>query len=244
MPARPSVLLLLLLAAGAASAQEPASETGQAPASALPPPPLVSAPAEDAPLAPPPTVRAGPSASDVPMREEVSLHRDADNARFMPRVGLEVLGGTAGGFVGGGAGFLAGALLGAATVGCGSYECLVSGAVGGIIGILLGLPSGTYLGARILGGRGTLSATMAGSILGWGAAGLGLAVTSSMDSGTSDVVAVGLLSLPVLGASVAYEISHADHLPQAPRPGASGPRVVPVAGFTASGPKLGLAGRF
>jgi hypothetical protein len=230
MPVRLLVLLLVLLGA-AASAQEPAP--------ALPPPPLVTAPEEDAPPAPPP--------ADAPVRgerEESPLHDDQDNARFVPRLSLEVLGGTAGGFVAGGSGFLLGALLGVATVGCGSYECIVAGFVGGAVGLLLGVPTGTYLGGRILRGRGTFSATMAGSLIGWGLTGLGLGILSGTQAGASDVATFALLSLPVVGASVAYEISHADHLPQAPRPSASGPRVVPVVGFTASGPRLGLAGQF
>jgi hypothetical protein len=230
MPARLSVLLLVLLGA-AASAQEPAPASEQTP----PPPPLVSAPEEDTPLDAP---------LDAPVRAEGPLHGYEDNARFVPRLSLEVAGGAVGGFVGGGAGFLTGALLGVATVGCGSYECLVSGFVGGLIGVLLGVPSGTYLGARLLGGRGTFSATMAGSLIGWGAAGLGFGLISGTASGPSDLASAALLSLPVLGASVAYEISHADHLPQAPRPSASRPRVVPLAGFTASGARLGLAGQF
>lgn len=232
MPVRLSVLLLALLGA-AASAQEPA------PAPALPPPPLVAAPEEDAPPAPPP--------ADAPMRgagEEGPLHGYEDNARFVPRLSLEVLGGTAGGFVAGGSGFLLGALLGVATVGCDSYECLVAGFVGGALGLLLGVPAGTYLGGRILRGRGTFSATMAGSLIGWGAAGLGLGLISGTEAGSSELATFALLSLPVVGASVAYEISHADHPAQAPRPSASRPRVVPVAGFTASGARLGLAGQF
>lgn len=224
MPARLSILLLALLGASAASAQEPP----------LPPPPLVSAP-QEAP------------ASDAPLREaseDISLLGSADTGHFVPRIGLEVLGGAAGGFVGGGAGFLAGALIGLTTLGCETSACLVSAALGGILGVLAGVPAGTYLGAQLVGGRGTFSATVVGSLIGWGAMGIGYAAVAGSRAGSSDALSIALLSLPVLGSSVAYEVSHADHLPQAPRTGASPARVLPVVGFTDSGARLGLVGRF
>lgn len=246
MPARlPLLLLLALLGASAASAQEAVPVS--APAPALPPPPLVSAPEEDTPLAPPPRAEpfaAGPSLDALPPQGEVIPRQYVPGTwdeRIVPRVGLEVVGGAAGGFVGGGAGFLLGLALGATTVGCTDEACLVTALVGGLAGLGLGVPAGTYLGAALLDGRGTFAAAIGGSILGWGGTLLGLLATGS----SSDALSVALLMLPVAGASVAYEISHANHFPQAlPATAAASPRVVPLAGFTPSGPRLGLAGIF
>lgn len=249
---RLSVLLVVLLAAGAASAQAPAPEREPFPAAPTPPP-LVSAPEEDEAQAPPPAARAEPSTAETPPAEGLLVRDTPVRAKLLTRyerdehlvsrVSMEVLGGAAGGLVGGGLGFLAGTALGAATVGCEFASCVISGLVGGAVGVAMALPAGTYFGAHLFQGRGTYAAAMVGSLLGWGVAGVGLGVLSATTS-VSETVGYALLALPVLGASLAYEFSHSARLSQAQRPRPDAPRVVPVAGFTTSGARLGLTGSF
>lgn len=247
---RLSVLLVVLMAAGAASAQAPSPEREPFPAT-LTPPPLVSAPEDDeaqarAASAESSTAETPPAEGflvrDTPVRAKLLTRYERDE-HFMSRVGMEVLGGAAGGFVGGGLGFLAGTALGAATVGCEFASCVISGLVGGAVGVAMALPAGTYFGAHLFEGQGTYAAALVGSLLGWGVAGLGLGVLSATTS-VSETVGYALLALPVLGASLAYEFSHSAQLGQGQRPRPDAPRVVPVAGFTTSGARLGLTGSF
>jgi hypothetical protein len=155
----------------------------------------------------------------------------------VPRVALEVVGGIAGGVVGGGVGLGAGYLLGAPTVGC-SNECQVTALVGGFAGVVLGIPAGAWLGGGLMGGEGRFLATAAGSAVGWGGALLGTLLLGD----DNETLALVLLALPVAGATVGYELSHSAQRRAATEEPAV--RVVPVAGFGARGPRLGLLGRF
>jgi hypothetical protein len=159
----------------------------------------------------------------------------------VPRVAVELVGGTAGGIVAGTVGLVAGYLLALPTVGC--DDCRVVSLVGGFTGVLIGIPAGTWVGGRLMGGKGQFLATAGGSLVGWGGALLGTLV---LDTGDSDALSLALLVMPIAGATVGYELSQAS-APAAPPPPVSRQsqvRVVPLAGMTEHGPRLGLMGRF
>ncbi|WP_375741929.1 GlsB/YeaQ/YmgE family stress response membrane protein [Corallococcus interemptor] len=243
---RLSTLLALLLVSGLASAQEAPSEPARAPAGSLTPPPLVGAPDEDVP--PPPDVTTGdgvPTRAAVPAQALPSVKAAPASKDPVPRVALEVLGGTAGGVVGATVLGSVGYLLGSATVGC--DECLVMAVAGAAAGGIIGIPVGTYAGGRFMGGRGRVGATVAGSMVGWGATFLALTL---VNSGTEAPPALNaaLFILPVVGASAGFELSHANALSkeaalQEPPPGPS-VRLMPVATYSSKGPHLGLMGSF
>lgn len=238
-------LLALLLVSGLASAQEAPAEPGPAtaPAGSLTPPPLVGAPDEDVP---PPSGSEGTSASARPPVTAGALPgaKAAPAKDPVPRVGMEVLGGAAGGVVGATVLGSFGYLLGSGTVGC--DECLVMAAAGAAAGALIGIPVGTYAGGRFMGGSGRLGATVAGSMVGWGATLLALALVNSGDSGAPAAVNAALFILPVVGASAGFELSHANALnPEAEAPAHAGSvRLLPVATYSAQGPRLALMGSF
>ncbi|XXF76786.1 hypothetical protein P2318_27570 [Myxococcaceae bacterium GXIMD 01537] len=264
MSVRLLVMLLALLGAGAASAQEGAP----VPAQALPPPPLVTAP-DEAGLEPWPTAPSVPvvapsvpvvapspaarpaeveplpvaSTADEPPRGEVIPYRYQSpiDSFFPMRVTLEMMAGVVGAFAGGATGFLLGVATG--TGSCARSECLIIGVVGGIAGVIVGVPAGSYLAAGWMGGQGSFAATVAGGFLGWGAAAVG-ALLMSQGSDELRASSLALLLLPALGATIGYEISHANNVARGTTARASSPRVMPVAGFTRAGPTLGLAGLF
>ncbi|MCY1035066.1 GlsB/YeaQ/YmgE family stress response membrane protein [Corallococcus sp. BB11-1] len=241
-------LLALLLVSGLASAQEAPAEPATAPTRGLTPPPLVGAEAEDVPAPPDaespedapsgsrPSVTAGalPDARPPPSKDPV------------PRVAVEALGGAAGGVVGATVLGSFGYLLGSATVGC--DECLVMAVAGAAAGALIGIPVGTYAGGRFMNGRGRLGPTVAGSMVGWGATLLGISLVNSGGADAPPAVNAALFILPVVGASVGYELTHSSTLraeeaarqPHAPQ----GVRLMPVATYGAKGPHLGLLGSF
>nr|WP_227027355.1 GlsB/YeaQ/YmgE family stress response membrane protein [Corallococcus soli] len=241
-------LLALLLVSGLASAQEAPAEPATAPTRGLTPPPLVGAEAEDVPAPPDaespedapsgsrPSVTAGalPDARPPPSKDPV------------PRVAVEALGGAAGGVVGATVLGSFGYLLGSATVGC--DECLVMAVAGAAAGALIGIPVGTYAGGRFMNGRGRLGPTVAGSMVGWGATLLGISLVNSGGADAPPAVNAALFILPVVGASVGYELTHSSTLraeeaarqSQAPQ----GVRLMPVATYGAKGPHLGLLGSF
>jgi hypothetical protein len=158
----------------------------------------------------------------------------------VPRVAVEVVGGIAGGVVAGTVGAVAGYLLAAPTVGC--DECRVVALVGGFTGVLLGIPAGTWVGGNVMGGRGQFLSTAGGSLVGWGGALLGSLLLSA--SSEDDTLALALLVLPIAGATTGYELSQASER-KAPEARTSGHvQVIPLAGMTERGPRLGLMGRF
>ncbi|MCP3144332.1 GlsB/YeaQ/YmgE family stress response membrane protein [Pyxidicoccus xibeiensis] len=233
--------VLLLTGSGMASGQEvPQEEPAQAPTPELTPPPLIPVPApgtSDTPSrTPPPDEEAPRTPPPAPegARPSVAAARPEDP---VPRVAVELVGGTAGGVVVGTLGLVAGYLLSAPTVGC--DECRVVSLVGGFTGVLVGIPTGTWLGGRLMGGRGQFLATAGGSLVGWGGALLGSLLMGA--SAEDDALALALLVLPVAGAATGYELSQ----PEAPAPRASQSlRVIPLAAMTERGPRLGLMGRF
>lgn len=241
-------------ASRAEQAQAPGAEPGRAPASELTPPPLVPVPPPGTPDRP---SRSKPPPEDEPSREpsgreETSAPSVSEPARPgraaaraedpVPRVAVEFVGGTAGGIVAGTMGLVAGYLLALPTVGC--DDCRVVSLVGGFTGVLIGIPAGTWAGGRLMGGRGQFISTAGGSLVGWGGALLGSLLLN--DSGDNEAVAIALLVLPIVGATAGYELSNTPGL-DTPPPRASSQaqlRVVPLAGMTEHGPRLGLMGRF
>ncbi len=235
---------LVLWGHGAAWAQEPTpGEPARAPATELTPPPLISAPGGlDTPTPPDATGDAAASSrepGDTPTLSEQALP-SKERARAsdpVPRLAVEFAAGAGGGVVAGTLGLLTGYLMGASTVGC--DECGIVAGVGGITGVLVGIPAGTWLGGNLMGGRGTFLGTAAGSLVGWGGVLLGSAVLGVGDDNQG--LAAALLLLPIVGAVTGYELSAK---PEAPPVKASPVQVVPVAGVTGHGPRLGLMGRF
>jgi hypothetical protein len=158
-------------------------------------------------------------------------------------VAVELVGGTTGGIAAGTVGVLVGYLLAAPTVGC--DECRIVSLVGGATGLLLGIPAGTWVGGRLMGGKGRFVSAAGGSLVGWGGALLGSLLLGA--SSEDDTLALLLLALPLAGATTGYELSHAAERRAAGPPASrtSGQlRVLPVAGMTERGPRLGLMGRF
>ncbi|RKG81765.1 GlsB/YeaQ/YmgE family stress response membrane protein [Corallococcus sp. CA049B] len=243
---RLTTLLALLLVSGLASAQEAPSEPAQAPAGSLTPPPLVGAPDQDVP--PPPDVTSGdevPARTSVPSQALPSVKAAPAAQDPVPRVAVEVLGGTAGGVVGATVLGSVGYLLGSATVGC--DECLVMAVAGAAAGGIIGIPVGTYAGGRFMGGRGRVGAAVAGSMVGWGATFLALTLVNSGGTEAPPALNAALFILPVVGASAGFELSHANALRkeaemhEAPAPTV---RLMPVATYSSKGPHLGLMGSF
>jgi hypothetical protein len=247
---RLSPLLALLLVSGLAHGQqapgEPAGPPATAPAGPLTPPPLVGAPDEDVP--PPPEIPTAvePDGPRRPSVTEAALPRKQEPAKDpVPRVAVEVLGGTAGGVVGATVLGSFGYLLGSATVGC--NECLVMAVAGAAAGGLIGIPVGTYAGGHFMGGSGRLGATVAGSMVGWGATFLALSLVNSGSSEPNPAVNAALFILPVVGASAGFELSHHNALNREAEEREARPptlRLMPVAGYSAHGPQLGLLGSF
>ncbi|MFP2912219.1 GlsB/YeaQ/YmgE family stress response membrane protein [Pyxidicoccus sp. 3LFB2] len=238
-----SWLAVLVLAGPGASwgQQPPREEPGQSPASELTPPPLVPVSPPEAP-APPDDAPPGDEAAPSPSVSEQALPGRAavPPKDPVPRVAMEVVGGTAGGLLAGTVGMAAGYVLALPTVGC--DDCRVVALVGGFTGVLLGIPAGTWMGGRFMGGKGRLLATAGGSLVGWGGALLGSLLLS--DAGDNDAVALALLVLPLAGASVGYELSNpSENTVPAPR-ASERVQVLPMAGMTERGPRLGLMGRF
>ncbi|QSQ23584.1 GlsB/YeaQ/YmgE family stress response membrane protein [Pyxidicoccus parkwayensis] len=250
--ALPFWLTLLLLAGTAPAWGQEASgeEPAQAPAPELTPPPLIPASGTDQPLrGRPPAEGENPrgaashdEASTTALSEPALPGRaDARKEDPVPRVAVELVGGTAGGIVAGTVGLVAGYVLALPTVGC--DDCRVVSLVGGFAGVLIGIPAGTWTGGRVMGGRGTLLATTGGSLVGWGGALLGALL---LDSGDSDALSLALLVMPIVGATAGYELSQSSTpaAPPARLSRQSQVHVVPLAGMTEHGPRLGLMGRF
>ncbi|NVJ26625.1 MULTISPECIES: GlsB/YeaQ/YmgE family stress response membrane protein [Myxococcus] len=241
--------VLLLSSTGSAWGQRvPEDEPAQRPAPELTPPPLVPVSPGDSTsrdddegtgeAQAPPTATSGPEVTEAAKPSRKAAVEDP-----VPRVAVELVGGAAGGIAGGAVGLLVGYLLGAPTVGC--DECQVVSLVGGLTGVVIGIPAGTWAGGRLMDGKGTLLATIGGSLVGWGGALLGSLILGADDN--DKALAALLLLLPVAGATTGYELSHQSQRPVTPPAKTqhdSGVRLLPVAGMTEHGPRLGLMGRF
>ncbi|WP_426736247.1 GlsB/YeaQ/YmgE family stress response membrane protein [Myxococcus faecalis] len=251
--AHPVLLVgLLLLSMGPAWGQHVSEdEPAKRPAPELTPPPLVpvspgdrtdSDEEDDDEGSSGRTQDTPPDDAGTQVAEEARPSRKAAVEDPVPRIAVEFVGGTAGGIAGGAVGLVVGYLLGAPTVGC--DECNVVSLVGGLTGVVIGVPAGTWAGGRLMDGKGTILATVGGSLVGWGGALLGSLVLGADDD---KAVSALLLFLPVIGATTGYELSHQSHSavkPVAPTRADTGVRLMPVAGMTEHGPRFGLIGRF
>lgn len=218
-----TLLCLALLVPYVGLAQEsneaPAPEPSESSeAQPLPPPPLLPAP-------------AGPEAE--PPEGELFAHEfepaEQPGAPFtVGRGALEVLGGAVAGT---GVG-LAALLLTAAAIApiCDSDSCLLTIWLAGATGAMFAIPLGVSVAGGLMDGRGGYWPTLLGTMLGTG---LGIAAAVAAENGTA--TAVSLTAGPLLGAVVAYELSHT----YAQR------SVSPTLGLSpAGGVVLGLSGRF
>jgi hypothetical protein len=151
-------------------------------------------------------------------------------------------------FVGGGAGGvglgLASAYLFASS--CEEDTCIAGALFMGGLGAIAGVPLGVYLTGSLLGREGGFGATLLGFGVGGAAGLLGAGALSNREGG--EELGVALLALPLLGAVLGYELSHAasvsDAAPGRPLRRAA-PRWTPVAGVTPRGGFMGgLAGHF
>jgi hypothetical protein len=230
------LLCLLLPFSGLAQAPAPPEE--------LPPPvtlpPLIPAPAE--PLEPPDS--DAPS-KGTPQGELISREwrAERDSSPAVPRILLEVLGGTLGGTLG----ILPGGLLLVSGL---CFEVCDDGAESrAILGLALslaGIVGGTAVGivgaGSLLQGQGSYWPTAGGVATGLLAGVLvGIAVASSAEEAALIPAIVG----PLLGGIIGYEISHSSAFERRYLSQASGTRVVPVVSILPRGGVLGgLAGRF
>jgi hypothetical protein len=211
-----SLLVLAVVLSGARPAlaqQKPPAQ--DAPRQDLPPPPLVPANGGTAPSSASPPGESIPRSGDAP-REELS---------FFPRAGLGLLGGLGGGLVWAGVGTMAGQLA-VLPVGCEREVCSGARLSGAFVGALLGVPAGTYFAGELTGGRGSYASALAGSLVGWGFVSIGQYLFVANGDGIGDAeldddglaVAV-LLTLPALGSTLGYQISHAQTTRQPQGPG-------------------------
>jgi hypothetical protein len=239
------VLCWVLLASSLGFAQAPAPAPSGAP---LPPPPLVPAPATPEPLVPAPAQPEAPAPQgELIPRASPSLI--PPSPRFEPgRVAFEALGGVVGGVgLGLGSALLVGGLMELSTD-CSSEDsgCALVAAVLALPALAVGIPFGVSIAGRLMGGKGRFLPALGGMFAGLGAS-LLLALT-----GSGLVLGLGLVTLPIAGAIVGYELSH----PEAPRLREAGEgygseytrggfQVLPVLGLTPRGGFMGgLAARF
>jgi hypothetical protein len=159
----------------------------------------------------------------------------------MSRAMLELLGG---GIGGASLGFLS-LLLGTVVVSpiCDGDECIAAILLTGIVGATFGVPLGVYGAGMLQNGRGRYWPTFLGTVVG-GGLGIAAALLSQDELATGIALSAG----PVIGALVAYEISHAYAEPEATltsQQSGSGLQVFPALGLTLTGGIVGgLSGRF
>ncbi|WP_224243174.1 hypothetical protein [Hyalangium gracile] len=180
--------------------------SGAGPASASQSPESTDAPRQ--PLSTPPLVPANDAGELIP-RQESSRRKEPG---FLSRAGIGLLGGMGGGLVGAGGGALMGHLL-AQPAGCERKVCAGAQLSGAYVGALFGVPAGTYFASRYSEGRGSYVSALAGSMVGWGAVAVGQFVLlsaegiSEADPDDAFPLAV-LLTLPALGSTLGYQLSH------------------------------------
>jgi hypothetical protein len=159
----------------------------------------------------------------------------------VPRIIVESLGGLTLGVVGG----LPGVVLVAGAAACDTCDDSSSAflALGvAFVGISGGIGLGVYAGGSLIGGEGRFGVTLVGTLLGVLAGGLVAIPAAILVEGGW---VVPLLSFPITGAIIAYEMSHAEALKGKAAPAGDGVKVVPVVSVRPSGGLFaGLAGRF
>jgi hypothetical protein len=236
---------LLASTTGLAQAAQSGAPSSPAQAPSLPPPPLVPAPeqAEDAPS----QEQAPPPGESIPSSyEEQSsgrlLRPDRPGLPTAARITLEIMGGAAAGGV---SGFVVLLVADALTDGCGDdVGCILTvlGATGGAI--FLTTPLGVYAAGRLAGGQGSYWSTMLGMAVGSGA---GVAMAIALNNTGDELQIASLVTLPLLGAVLGYELWHLHQQPDSAGRGRAGAslQLIPLAGFTRGGGVFGgLAARF
>lgn len=113
--------------------------------------------------------------------------------------------------------------------------------------MFLGTPLGVSVAGDLAGGRGAYWSALLGMVVGTGAAAV---LVVALKGDLSTLQAVSMLSIPILGAVVGYELLHAYRQPdpaglaRANTAGVS-PQVIPLVGVTPHGGFFGgLAARF
>jgi hypothetical protein len=219
------------------------STAPEEPAPAVTPPPLIQAP--PGPIDGP---HAGPDAapSESSPRGEI-IHREwyaeRDPSPTIPRLLLELVGGSVGATVG----IIPGGLLiisAFCTNGCGGGE--ESRAILGLGLALAGFAGGAAVGitgaGSLLHGEGEYWSTAGGAALGTLVGTLvGLALASSAE----EAAIIPFLAGPVVGGMIAYELSHSKAIARKQRNPALTPRVMPMATVSPRGGIIGgLVGSF
>jgi hypothetical protein len=198
-------------------------------------PPLVPAPTTEEPY-PPGAQEPGEAPEDELIPRESAPPESA--GQKVPRIILELLGGSALGLVGGVPG-AALALSEAFCDGCGSDSEFLLGVSLSFAGLTLGSALGIKGLGSLLDGEGRFLSTLIGTSL--GAVG-GLVLGMVIAFAGSELWIVPTLAGPIVGGIIAYEISHADALQKRSAPETT---VVPVVSVSPRGGIIGgLAGRF
>lgn len=242
MNAQRFVLCLVLLASGLGFAQAPGDAPPVEPSTS--PPPLVPAPPSPPPLVPAPAQPEEPvPEGELIPRSEVP--RILPSPRFSPgNVAIEALGGLVGGMgLGIGAALALGGLFSAS--GDCDATCGLVAAVLALPAVAIGIPLGVYVAGELIDGEGRFLPAFGGMLAGVGGA-LLLALT-----GSSLVTTLAVLTFPIAGAVIGYELSRPDAPPMQEEDGygdeysSTGFQVVPVLGVTPGGGFVGgLSGRF
>ncbi|KFE69648.1 hypothetical protein [Hyalangium minutum] len=245
------MLCFALLAPTAVLAQD--SRSG-APASSeeepsVSPPPLVSAPGEAADTS---------SQEEAPPRGESIPYSYPGDAldEFQPpgrpglptvgRITLEIMGGAAAGALSGLVAFLAAEALSGGS--CGDDPgCIITGLGMTAGAIFFTAPLGVYAVGQLAGGQGSYWTSLLGMAVGTGAGGIMVAVFSNK---SGELQLASIVTLPILGAVLGYELWNAHQQPDIVRPartGATGAslQLIPLAGITPGGGVFGgIAARF
>lgn len=110
--------------------------------------------------------------------------------------------------------------------------------------IFFGTPLAVYVTGRLTRGRGGFWLTLLGMAVGTAA---GAVMVAAFDNKSEALQLGSIVTLPVAGAVVGYEVSHALRQPETARVNAAGPspHIIPLVGVTPGGGLFGgLAGRF
>jgi hypothetical protein len=225
---RPHLALLLLML----SVLLPAQGMAQTP------PPLVPAPTTEEPY---PPEAQDPESDGAPEDEIIPRESTPSESAGLkvPRIMLELLGGSVLGLIGG----VPGAVLAVSEAfcdGCGSDGEFLLGVSLSFAGLTVGSALGIKGLGSLLDGEGRFLSTLVGTSLG-ALGGLGLGLIIAFSAG-SELWFVPVLAGPIVGGIIAYENSHAAALRERSAPETT---VVPVVSVSPRGGIIGgLAGRF
>jgi len=117
-----------------------------------------------------------------------------------------------------------------------SLGCLNYAMLGALGGMMIGAPVGVWAGARLAGGKGTLSGAFAGTAVG---AGAGFATAYLVPD--TDLKPLFITVVPLLGAIVGYELSHAANSRREQAPAVN---IQPTLALGPDHTLLGMSGQF